>query len=332
MKALVIPTPVVTLKQIRLMKKRELGNTGIKVSEVAFGGVGIGIPYAGQPMPTELNSIRLLHEALDNGINFYDTARMYGKSEELIGKAFEGKRDQVVLNTKCVHFLDESGNVPPRKELHEKINKSLEESLKALQTDYIDVYMLHQSTLKILRNEDVIEIFTGLKKKGKVRAVGTSTYHPEETGICINKGIWDVVQVPFNLMDQRQRQFFQLADDRGVGLIIRSVLFRGMLTGRPLRFHKELVKVAEHIDGYNSMIGKNIPDLITMATKFVLSYPSVSSVLVGMDQIEHLIKALQMADGKYFAPEIMNELEEMAFPEPEFLNLHQWDKNGWLKT
>lgn len=323
---------VVILKQLRSMKKRKLGNTGFKISEIAFGGVGIGMPYAGQKMPEELDSIHLLEKALDGGINFYDTARMYGRSEEMLGKAFKDKREKVVINTKCVHFLDQDGKIPAKRELVKIIHKSLENSLKALQTDYIDVYMLHQSSIDILKNEDIIDIFSHLKNKGTIRAIGASTYLPEETDYCINSGVWDVVQVPFNLMDQRQQVLFKAAIDNGVGLIVRSVLFRGMLTGRSLNYHKELEKVKEHIQRFNSLIGQDIPDMITLATKFVLSYPPVSSVLIGMDQMKHLDKALQIADGKYYPQTLLGILEGMAFPEPEFLNLPQWDRKGWLKN
>src|SRR5690606_33977162 len=103
-------------------------------------------------MPSERDSIALLHKALDEGINYYDTARMYGISEELMGKAFHDRRDQVILNTKCIHFLDDQGRIPDGLEVKKTILDSFHQSLKALQTEYIDVFMLHQSSLDILQN------------------------------------------------------------------------------------------------------------------------------------------------------------------------------------
>lgn len=314
------------------MKKRPLGRTGLKVSEVAFGGVGIGMPYAGQAMPAEKDSIRLLHQALDEGINYYDTARMYGVSEEIMGKAFGGQRDQVILNTKCVHFLDGQGRIPTDLPIKQTICDSLEKSLNALRTDYIDVFMLHQSSPELLQNEEVAAVFLDLKAEGKVRSIGASTYTPEESRLCIESGIWEVIQVPFNLMDQRQKELFPLVQQHGIGLIIRSVLFRGFLTGKSLKLHPALKAVEEHLRKFGNLPLSDIPGLIALAIKFVLSYPAVTSVLVGMDQKDHLTQALEVVDGQYFGPEFLSQLEEMAYPEPEFLNFSQWVKNGWLEN
>ena len=310
------------------MEYRKLGNTGISVSEVAFGGVSIGMPYAGQPMPPESYSINLLHKALDEGINYFDTARMYGSSEDLMGKAFYDRRDQVVINTKCIHLLDEHGHLPQDLEIKKTITDSLDRSLKALRTDYIDVFMLHQSSPEILQNEEVMLAFTHLKQSGKVRAIGASTYTIEESKIAIDSGVWQVIQVPFNLMDQQQRTLFSSASNQGIGLIIRSVLFRGLLTGKDLNLPPSLKEVEDYILRFRAMN----EDPVTLAMKFVLSYPEVSSILVGIDQMNHLTKALEAADHKYFDGEFLGELESMAYPNPSFLNFSHWVKNGWLKN
>ena len=115
-----------------IMQYRNLGNTDISVSEVAFGGVSIGMPYAGQSKPSEQLSINLLHTALDKGINYFDTARMYGDSESLMGKAFHDRRNKVIINTKCIHLLDEHGRIPQNINIPKPIASSLDQSLKIL--------------------------------------------------------------------------------------------------------------------------------------------------------------------------------------------------------
>lgn len=310
------------------MKKRPLGQTGMDVSEVAFGGVGIGMPYAGQAMPDRGESIKLLHAALDSGINYFDTARLYGISEELMGEAFRHRREEVILNTKCIHFLDSSGRIPDDLDVKKTILDSFDKSLKVLRTDYIDVFMLHQSSPDIFRNEEVARVFSDLKQSGKVKAIGASTYTLQESKMAIEKSIWDVLQVPFNLMDQQQAALFPLAYQNGVGLIIRSVLFRGYLTDRTLDLPGELDAVEQHLRRINILT----EDPAMQAMKFVLSYPEVSSVLIGMDQMNHLTKALEVADGKYYDSEFRAQLEALAFPDPAFLNFSQWVKNGWLKN
>lgn len=311
-----------------IMQHRNLGNTGISVSEVAFGGVSIGMPYAEQPKPSEQLSINLLHTALDKGINYFDTARMYGDSESLLGKAFHDRRNKVIINTKCIHLLDEHGRIPQNINVPKTIASSLDQSLKTLKTDYIDVYMLHQSSPDILKNEEVMRTFSDLRDSGKVRTIGASTYTLEESKICIDSGVWQVIQVPFNLMDQQQRNIFSLARERGVGLIIRSVLFRGFLTGKVMELPEPLKAVESHIRRFNSLTN----DPVSLAMKFILSYPEVSSMLVGIDQMHHLTKAVEVADRKYFEGEFLGNLEGMAYPDPSFLNFSHWVKSGWLKN
>ena len=127
------------------MKKRPLGNTDIEVSEIAFGGVEIGMPYGigvknKDDMLSEKDALELLHAALDKEINFFDTARMYGTSEIIMGKAFKGKRNDVVICTKCRHFIDNEERIPSHPVPKDVIENSLDESLEALQTDHVDVF------------------------------------------------------------------------------------------------------------------------------------------------------------------------------------------------
>jgi aryl-alcohol dehydrogenase-like predicted oxidoreductase len=318
------------------MKKRPLGKTGIEVSEVSFGGVEIGIPYgigieSAADMISEVQSIELLHASFDAGINFYDTARQYGQSENIIGKAFKGRRNEVVLCTKCKHFLTEEGVIPAYSELRKIVDTSLVESLEALQTDYVDVYMLHQGNPELVENENVARVFTDLKSSGQVRAIGVSTYTPEETRRTVDMGIWDVVQLPFNLMDQRQESLFTLASGNGIGIVVRSVLMKGLLSNRGKNLHPALRQVEDHIGRYDELLNKSNADISMLATKFALSFPEVSSILVGLDKMEYLERCKDAADGHYLDENLLSKAKSLAYKDPEFLNLHTWSKMGWLK-
>lgn len=317
------------------MQQRLLGRTGIQVSELAFGGVEIGLPYGigvhrEQDMLSEKEAVRLLHAALDAGINFYDTARLYGQSEQLMGKAFWAKRKEVVLATKCKHITHEAGKLPGYSTLKKNIEQSLLESLGALQTDYIDVYMLHQADQAILENEDVADIFAALKRSGIIRATGVSTYTPQETAQAIASGAWDLVQLPFNLLDQQQAVFFQQAAQQGVALVVRSVLMKGLLSSRGKNLHPALKKVEQHIGQLEQLVNGAYADLPTLATKFALSFPEIAAVLVGIDKPEYLAQALQVANGQYLDPVTLSKAKAMAYPDPGFLNLAQWSREGWL--
>jgi aryl-alcohol dehydrogenase-like predicted oxidoreductase len=318
------------------MIKRSLGKTGLSVSEIAFGGVEIGIPYGigvkdQSDMLPHAEAIQLLHAALDGGINFFDTARLYGESETIMGKAFHDRREKVVIATKCKHFRDANGEIPSYKILKGIVESSLEESLEALQTDHVDLFMLHQGDRAILENGDVRRVFLELKQSGRTRAIGASTYKTEETQLAIEAGAWDVIQLPFNLMDQRQQQLFSLAAEKGIGLVIRSVLLKGLLSSKGRDLHPALKEVEGHVKKYYELIDGSITDLPALATKFALSFTEVSSVLVGMDRIEYLGKSLAAADGIYLDHTKLAAAKKMAYPDPEFLDLPKWDRLGWLK-
>ncbi len=319
-----------------MIKRRRLGKTGIKVSEVAFGGVEIGLPYgigvaSEKDMLSKENAINLLRTAVNAGINFFDTARLYGRSENIIGEAFKGMRDQVIISTKCVHLHYGGKKLPEREKLKRIIENSLHESLEALQTDHVDVFMLHNANMGILEDQNVADIFSDLKVSGKTKFVGVSTYLPEETKYALNAGIWDVIQLPFNLLDQRQKEFFSLASQKGIGIMVRSVLFKGLLSDRGKNLHPALRKVENHIDSYRKLLNDQISDLPTLATKFALSFNEVSSVLVGMDRMDYLYKSVQTADGNYLDEEALLHAENLSYPDPAFLNLPYWDQMGWLK-
>lgn len=317
------------------MKRRQLGETGIEVSEIAFGGVEIGIPYGigivnEADMLSRNKAVELLHESLEKGINFFDTARLYGDSESIMGEAFRDRRDQVILSTKCTHFKEPLGNIPSYSFLQKIVETSLEESLEQLKTDYVDVFMLHQADLEILNNEDVMEIFLKLKASGKIRAIGASTYSAAETKKAIDKG-WEVIQLPFNLMDQRQGENFQYAKDRGVGIVIRSVLMKGLLSDKGRGLQSALRDVENHIKKYQEILTKDISEISVLATSFALSFNEVASVLVGLDRSEYLDKALCAVSGKLLDKKVVSNAKKLAYPDPDFLDLPKWDRMGWLK-
>lgn len=317
------------------MQKRLLGRTGLSVSEIAFGGVEIGIPYGigvkdRSNMLSQAEAVNLLHAALDGGINFFDTARLYGESETIMGKAFHDRREQVVIATKCKHFCKTDGNIPAYTDLKKIVNASLRESLAALQTDYVDVFMLHQANTPILESEDVRRLFQEFKQSGVIRATGASTYSTEETALAIKTKAWDVIQLPFNLMDQRQGDVFSLAPENGVGLVIRSVLLKGLLSNKGRNLHPALQAVESHIKSYAALLDEEMADLPTLATKFALSFKVVGSVLVGIDRIDYLQHSLACADGRYFDKEKLTKAKKFAYPDPQFLDLPKWDRMGWL--
>jgi len=286
------------------MDMRDLGSTGIEVSEISFGSVSLGIPYGigvkdNADMPSETEAVRLLYSALDQGINFFDTARGYGRSESILGKAFKGIRDRVVISTKCPSVFDEDGRLPEGRQLRSRMDESLRKSLDELQTNYVDVLLLHSVNDEILKSHDLPHIFSEYKRKGLIRACGVSTYGAIDTQKAIESGNWDVIQLAYNLFDQQEAVNFPLAAEKGVGIMVRSVLFKGILTDRGRELNENLADVAAHREVYKKLLSETGLTMSQLATKFVLSHNEVSSVLVGIDKMEYLDSAIAVADGNY---------------------------------
>lgn len=317
------------------MKKRRLGRADINVSELSFGTVSLGLPYGigvrgPEDMLSDAKALCLLQSSLDHGVNFYDTAHSYGHSEVLLGKAFAGKREQVVICTKSPRYHKNGEPVPSGREIRKTTDQSLQQSLSSLQTSYIDVLMLHCGTRQTLQHPDVMDLFTKYKKNGMIRATGASVYTIEEATNAIESGIWDVIQVAYNLMDQKMETVISLAMQHDVGVVIRSALLKGILTDRGRDLHPKLAGVQEHREAYRELFDETSPTLPELALKFVLSQSDVSSVLVGIDKPEYLERALAVADGNYFDDQILNRAKQLAYPDPVFLDLQMWERKGWL--
>lgn len=276
-----------------------MGETGIEVSEIGFGTWGIGGIQGGSVAygVTDDSESRLaLRLAFDSGITFYDTSDLYGcgHSEQLVGETFKEVRQKVVLATKG-GFLDKSGT---QDFAPQYIRRSLEESLRRLQTDYVDIYQLHSPPLGLLEgNDPLLTLLASFVKEGKVRVAGISVRSPEDGFAAVNQFGFKVVQVNFNMMDQRalSNGFFNLCEAKKIGLIARTPLFFGFLSGqysantsfgsgdhRGLRSPEQLEKWRQAYGLFAPMLKNGGEQTEAQkALRFCLSYP-ISTVIPGM--------------------------------------------------
>jgi aryl-alcohol dehydrogenase-like predicted oxidoreductase len=286
------------------VRYRKLGRSGLSVSEVGFGAWGIGGNKDGAVAygPTdEAQSLDALAAARDAGINFYDTSDLYGygESERLIGKAFSGCRDQVVIASK-VGMLDATGRQdfsPAR------IEKALDASLSRLQTDYVDVYQLHSPPLDALSPE-TLAVLEEAKRRGKIRCVGISLKGPEEGERALALYPFAAVQVNFNLLDQRilDLGLAERCAERGAGIIARTPLCFGFLTTKYSA--DERFDASDHRSRWNpeqrrvwasayelfEKYSKKPETAAQFAIRFCLSFEAVSSVIPGMLTREHVVE------------------------------------------
>ena len=213
------------------MKYRTLGRTGLKVSVIGLG----TMVHAGHfgPMKDE-ESLSAIDAALDVGVNFIDTSDAYGAgySETLLGKTLKGRRDKVILATKGGNVMV-GPNRGKRIFTPEYIDGVLHESLKRLQTDWIDLYQLHNPDVEVIESGEVWELLERRKQEGKIRHCGVSINTMAEGIAAAKGGRAETIQVEYNLLlQQAAQEIFPLAQQANVGIIARIPLRRGILTGK----------------------------------------------------------------------------------------------------
>ncbi len=214
------------------MKYRALGRTGIMLSEIGFGTWGLGgDAYGPADDAVSKATIRL---AVERGITYFDTSDVYGggHSETVLGEALEGIRDRAVIGTK-VGLLPHTGFVMPTNFAADHIRAGVEASLRRLRTDYIDLYQLHSPELHELTPE-VVDTLRALQTSGKIRAFGISSRSPADALAALRQFDFAFAQVNYNLIDHRAADdgAFAFALEQGVGIIARTPLCFGYLTGR----------------------------------------------------------------------------------------------------
>ncbi|OGC24112.1 hypothetical protein A2291_00045 [candidate division WOR-1 bacterium RIFOXYB2_FULL_42_35] len=311
------------------MRYRTLGKTGLKVSLLSFGTVALGVDYgieipAGYGRPTEDQALGLLHSAVDQGVNFFDTAPAYGESERLLGKALK-KQPNCYVATKVTIPKDSNGEQLRGRQLSQAIEDSLASSLKLLQRDVLDVVQIHNASLGTVRQGEIAAILHKAKQEGKIRSFGASVYTVEEALAVINNGNYDLLQIAYNILDQRMRaEVFPAAQKAGMGIISRSAFLKGVLTPKAEWLPKELDKLKVAATNIKEQLKQSWQDLPQVALRFCFSIPKISSVLVGVQSEKELEKALKAESLGMLDKETMEKLLGFSFAEEKLLNPANW--------
>jgi aryl-alcohol dehydrogenase-like predicted oxidoreductase len=310
---------------------RTLGRTGLRVSALALGTVELGLDYGiAAPgefgRPSEAEAIRLVHSALDAGINLIDTARAYGESEALLGRALRDRRAQVVLASK-VRTQRDDGSSPGGEELRRTMEQSLEASLNLLQTDHLDLWQIHNVDSALLAHHDIIaEVFETARRSGKARAVGGSTYGVAAPLAALESDLFDMLQVTYSVLDQRLAdRFFSLAAERNVGVLVRSILLKGALTSRGDYLPDHLAALRDRSRQFRSLIAESglSASPVQAAIAFGLAHPHIHSVLVGVRSEWELREALS-AIAVRLPNALIEQLYALRLDDAELLNPGTW--------
>lgn len=313
------------------MQYRPLGGTGIKVSPYALGALMLGASIGN---PDHEDCARIIHTALDAGINLIDTADGYsaGESEVVVGEALRGRRDDVVLATK---FSRAMGDDPNRQGTSRRwIIRAVEDSLRRLQTDYIDVYQIHRLDPDT-DIEETLSALTDLVRSGKVRAIGSSTTPAttivEAQWVAERRGLhrFRVEQPPYSILNRAiETEVLPSVARYGMGAIVWGPLGQGMLTGRVRKGQPTDVVRAGFLQVFsNEQRLDAVERLISLADEaglamthlamgFAIAHPAVTSALLGprtTEQLDDLLAGLDVVLGD----DILDRIDEIVPPGTE---------------
>ncbi len=323
------------------MKYKKLGKSGIKVSEIGFGAWTIALNWWGKEI-SEDEAKRMLKKAYDLGINFFETGDMYGKgkSERLIGEVFKGMRDEIVISTKYGYDFEGVQQIG-HKELPQRFDPeftehALSKSLERLQTDYVDVYGLHNPKLKHIRDDS---IFTTLDKKiheGKIKtyqaALGPAIGWTQEGLEAMERKNISAVQTVYNILEQTPgNHLLENGVKKDVGILVRVPDASGILTGkvnantkidekdhRSVRKGEWIRASLKKVEQLKPIAERNGLNITELAIKFILSKKGISSVLPTVISNEEIEMFATMSDGNYLSESDMKEINELYNTWPSY--------------
>ena len=328
------------------MQYRNLGRTGVKVSPLCLGTMNFG------GATPETASIHIIHKALDAGINFVDTANIYinGESERVVGKALaDGRRQKVILATKF-HF-PQSDNPNDRGNSRRHILQAVEDSLRRLNTEWIDLYQIHRPVMDVPQDE-TLRALDDLVRQGKIRYIGCSTFPAWMVmeALAISERLklvrFATEQPPYNLLDRRvENELIPLAQRYNLGLMPWSPIAMGMLAGRYAadqdfpdgsRAARIGSIYADRVTDKAIMKGNEIIPIAEkhgltpaqLALLWVKDQPAVTSPIVGPRTEEHLDDALPVMDMQ-LSSELAEELDTIVPPGSAAANFY--NTSGWMK-
>lgn len=312
------------------MKYRELGNTGLQVSEVSFGTWAIGGSWGNT---NDDEALKGLDKAIGEGVNFFDTADVYGDghAEQLLAKATKGKEDEIYIATKFCR----AGDIHDLETYSEaRVRAYCEASLKRLERERIDLYQIHCPPLAVLKDGRVFEVLDKLQAEGKIRHYGVSVETVEEGLFCLGVPGVKALQVILNLFRQKPlAELLPRAQEAGVGILVRLPLASGLLTGkftpdttfaaddhRNFNANGEQFNVGETFAGLPfvkgvelaaqlSWIAEGRGDMARAAMRWILDQPQVSCVIPGFRNVRQVEDNLGAIDVPSFSKE---ELERLA--------------------
>jgi len=295
------------------MKYRTLGRTGLSVSELGLGTVELGRDWGIQVpgeygAPAEEDALRLLARAVALGVNFLDTARYYGKSEERLGRFLKGLGQDaagVHVATK-VPMNKKDGLAAMRKQMA----ADLDRSLQALGRAPLDLVQLHSARLEDIADSSAWEVLEAARQAGKLRFIGASFYDAPAARAAVESGAYDAIQPTYNLAMPGAGPVIDLAFQRKVGVIVKTPLGKGLFSYKRAHALDEELAASRHAADALKFLERSDQTLPQAAVRYCLARPGVSTVIAGTQRVKHLEENAAAVEGG-LDPEELSRIEEL---------------------
>ena len=287
------------------MDYQQIGESDLKVSRIGFGCMSL---KPGQPQ-----NENIIHHAIELGINYFDTADLYdkGANEELLGKALKPKRNEIIIATKVGNQWRSDGSGWDWNPGKEYILKSVDESLRRLQTDHIDLYQLHGGTMDD-PIEETIDAFEQLVKQGKIRYYGISSIRPNVIRYWSQHSRIVSVMTQYSLLDRRpEEETLDLLRNKNIGVLVRGSVAQGLLVNKPPKPYLDYsVQEVSRAASAVQRISNNLRTPAQTAIQFVLHNAAVTSAVVGIRTMEQLEEAVKTMVSPSLSDADMHELHD----------------------
>lgn len=292
------------------MKRNQLGSSNLYVSEIGFGCMSL-------PVNKEDHATALIEEAINQGINFFDTADLYnfGMNEEMVGTVLKSKRDQVILATKVGNRWNEREDGWSWDPSKKYIKEAVKQSLLRLKTDYIDLYQLHGGTIED-PFEETVEAFEELKQEGLIRYYGISSIRPNVIRRFAENSSIVSVMMQYSILDRRpEEEMFSLLKEKNISVIARGPLCKGLLTDSwkekwtdkgYLEYDRlDLEQLIKHL---YSLIGED-RGLTQLALQYSLHDPAVAVAIPGASKLTQLLDNIKATKSPALTNEEINKIK-----------------------
>lgn len=295
------------------MQYNSLGNSGFNVSSISFGCMSL--------KSSDGNAENSIRKAVDSGINLFDTADLYdkGENEILLGKALRGIRNDVLVSTKVGNRWKTDGSGwewCPRKSY---ILEAADKSLQRLQTDYIDLYLLHGGTIEDPMDE-CIEAFERLKEQGKIRAYGISSIRPNVIREYVKHSEISAVMTQYSLLDRRPEEAtLELLNQNNIGVLARGTIASGLLVDKPAKDYLEHSQdeISQMLEKFSGIFNDE-SERHKAAIGYVLTNSAIASAVAGIRTELQLEQALQVAQRHPLSDNDIQVLRQL-FPAKAYL-------------